>query len=70
MQLAPPSPTYDVTDQVALRSEILKADRLNRKLSQDIEAGGRNPRLILTDAADGSRYLVSVSNGALVITAL
>lgn len=62
-------PTAELTKTLMECHRLIEAaDRASLKYGQDVEMGPA--RLILTDAADGSRYALGVSGGALTLTPL
>lgn len=68
MNLPAPLPSYDRTNEAQMRRELEAVDKLNVKRGQDIEMG--SGKLILTDTVDGSRWYLTVTSGALSVTAV
>lgn len=68
MNLPPPTPAYDKTNESETRRILMVADQVNRKTTQDVEIG--KERLILK-SPNGTRYSVTVDNsGNLSTTSL
>jgi hypothetical protein len=63
MILPSPPVGYDRADQAQMRDAVRRADNENHKRGRDLELG--SARLILTDAATGERYVLSVAGGVL-----
>lgn len=59
-------PQYSQQDQTSLRRELAELEaKVQKKGEQYVP-----PRLIMTDTSDGKQYVVTLTSGALVFTAL
>lgn len=69
MKLHIPTPAYDQSREITRNSLLEQADRMNRKLLQDVEIAG-DERLILS-SPNGTRWKITVSNtGTISATAI
>ena len=68
MNLPIPGPTYDGSNEAQARAEMQRADKQNRKVTQNVEIGGQ---MLILRSPDGTRWNATVSDaGAWVLTAL
>ena len=68
MALPVPTEKYSIGDQAQLRREVERMDNENWKRLKDIDLG--QTRLIITDAATGTRYRLVVTAGVLSAVAV